>query len=319
MEKKYALAIHAGAGTIDASTMPLETMEDIHSSLKEAVEAGERILAEGGSALDAVEASVVVLENCPHFNAGHGACLTFEGHHELDAAIADGRTGDSGAVANVRYRTNPVKVARAVMDQTDHILLGGEGAERFADDAGFDRVDNDYFTTELRRKHWETLQEDRDNALQFNNAFRFGTVGAVAFDRDGNLAAATSTGGITDKRWGRIGDTPVIGAGTYAANDSCAVSCTGKGEYFIKHAVGHDLAARMRYLKQPLKVAIREVLEGSLNYPNGAGGLIAVDSNGKLVLDFNSTGMYRGWKYEAESIIYTGIETELTEHACHHH
>ena len=137
----------------------------------------------------------------------------------------------------------------------------------------------------------------------------------MAYDREGNLAAATSTGGITNKRWGRIGDTPVIGAGTYAANDSCAISCTGKGEYFIKHAVGFDLAARMRYLKQPLKVATREVLEGSLNYPNGAGGLIGVDNKGKLVLDYNSTGMYRGWKYEEENTIYTGIEAELTEHS----
>ena len=315
MDKKYAIAIHAGAGTIDVSTMSQDKVEGVHRSLKEAVEAGEHILAKGGSALDAVEASVVVLENCPHFNAGHGACLTFEGHHELDAAIADGRTGDSGAVANIRYRANPVKVARKVMDLTDHILLGGEGAERFADDAGFERVENDYFTTELRREHWETLQEDRDSALQFSNAFRFGTVGAVAYDRDGNLAAATSTGGITNKRWGRIGDTPLIGAGTYAANDSCAVSCTGKGEYFIKHAVGHDLAARMRYLKQPLKVAVREVLEGSLNYPNGAGGLIGVDNKGNLLLDYNSIGMYRGWKYEKEHTIYTGIEAELMEHS----
>ena len=177
MDKKYAIAIHAGAGTIDVSAMSQEKIEGVHSSLKEAVEAGDRILAEGGSALDAVEASVMVLENCPHFNAGHGACLTFEGHHELDAAVADGRTGDSGAVANVRYRANPVKVARAVMEHTDHILLGGEGAERFADDFGFERVENDYFTTELRRQHWETLKEDRENALQFSNAFRFGTVG----------------------------------------------------------------------------------------------------------------------------------------------
>ena len=315
MNKKYSIAIHGGAGTIDLATLSQDVIDEVHQGLKDAVVAGETILAQGGSALDAVEAAVVVLENAPRFNAGYGACLTFEGHHELDAAIADGCSGDSGAVANVRYRKNPVKVARAVLSHTDHILLGGEGAERFADELGFDRVTNESLTTDLRREHWETLQEDRDNALQFENAFRFGTVGAVACDRDGNLAAATSTGGITNKRWGRIGDTPLPGAGNYAANDSCAVSCTGKGEYFIKHAVGHDLAARMRYLKQPLKVAVREVLEGSLNYPNGAGGLIAVDNKGKLVVEYNSTGMYRGWKYEEDSTIYTGIEAELTEHS----
>ena len=314
MDRKYAIAIHAGAGTIDVSTMSGERIQDIHRALKDAVLAGETVLAAGGSAVDAVEASVVSLENCPHFNAGYGACLTFEGHHELDAAIADGRTGESGAVANVRYRANPVKLARAVMEHTDHMLLGGEGAERFGDAMGFERVENSYFTTELRRHHWETLQEDRDNALQFTNAFRFGTVGAVAMDREGNLASATSTGGITNKRWGRIGDTPVHGAGNYAANDSCAISCTGKGEYFMKHATGHDLAARMRYLKQPLKEAIREVLETTLNYPNGAGGMIGVDNQGELVLDYNSTGMYRGWKYEAEETIHTGIDAELVHH-----
>ncbi len=315
MDNKYSIAIHGGAGTIDLSTMPEDKQQGVHSALRDSVAAGEAILAKGGTALDAVEAAVVILENSAYFNAGHGACLTFEGHHELDAAIADGQTKEAGAVSGIQYRPNPINLARKVMTDTDHILLSGEGAERFADDCGFSRVENSYFTTDVRKKHWDTLQQDRDSALQFSDAFRFGTVGAVACDKQGNLASATSTGGITNKRWGRIGDTPLIGAGTYADNETCAVSCTGKGEYFIKHAVAYDLAARMKYLKQPLKVAVRELLATTLDYPEGAGGLIAVDNQGRLVLQFNSSGMYRGWKYEDDDIISTAIEAVIVEHS----
>lgn len=290
----WALAIHGGAGTIDPGR-PESERKGYEQALELALELGRRMLADGASALDTCEAVVRVLEDDPHFNAGVGAVFNERGEHELDASIMDGSTLRCGAVAGVRTVRNPVSLARLVMTQTRHVLLMGEGAEEFATAQGVERVPNSHFDTEARRRALEQVLEERRRTgsltgpVQQQNAY--GTVGCVARDREGRLAAATSTGGLTGKRYGRVGDTPVVGAGNYA-DDMVAVSGTGTGEQFIRHVVGHAIAARMRYGGQSLDEASRALVFDTLEKDDG--GVIAVDRAGNVAMPFNSTGMYRG-------------------------
>lgn len=298
----YVIAIHGGAGTIGKKNMTPEREEAYKQALTEALDLGEKILAEGGSALDAVEKTVEWLENNPLFNAGKGAVFTHEGTHELDASIMDGKTLAAGAVGGVRTIRNPIKLARKVMENSPHVFLAGRGAESFGLLHGLDTVSNSWFDTEHRRDSWQkALEKERQDSLQGqgylnqSDDIRFGTVGCVALDRNGNLAAATSTGGMTNKRWGRLGDSPVIGAGTYAENGVAAVSCTGDGEYFIRSAVAYDLVARMKYGGQSLKQAGDAIIHQKLPAMGGMGGLISLDAQGNIHLPFNSEGMYRAW------------------------
>lgn len=301
----YALAIHGGAGTIRKSDMTPEQEAEYRAALDSALNIGETILRDGGTALDAVTQTVVWLENCPLFNAGRGAVFTHDGRNELDASIMDGSTQAAGSVGGVTIVKNPVLLARTVMEKSPHVFLSGKGAEQFALENGLDTVGPDWFFTQ---KRWDalqkTLQEEKAKAPQGmsrkNPDHKFGTVGCVALDNKGNLAAATSTGGMTNKRWNRLGDTPVIGAGTYASNDACAVSCTGHGEYFIRYAVAHDVWARMVYGGLPLREAAEAVVLKKLVEKGGEGGLIAVDKSGNIAMPFNSEGMYRGYAKPGE-------------------
>ena len=308
-DANVAIAIHGGAGTILKSEMSAELEKAFLDKLGEALDAGHAVLLAGGNSLDAVVASVKVMEDSPLFNAGKGAVFTHEGVNELDAAIMDGSNLAAGAVAGVRTVKNPIELARKVMLDSPHVMLAGKGADEFAKTAGVELVDPKYFHTERR---WQQLQkllkandsgtklsEDADKTGSRKEAYRFsseenrfGTVGAVALDKKGHLAAATSTGGMTNKRWGRIGDAPVIGAGTYA-NAVCAVSATGHGEYFIRAAVAHDICARMEYQNTPLAQAADTVVMDKLVKMKGEGGIIAVDAKGNVALPFNSKGMYR--------------------------
>jgi beta-aspartyl-peptidase (threonine type) len=290
---KIALAIHGGAGTILKSAMTPELELEYRSGLENALRVGWAILEKGGSSLDAVEAAVVSLEDFPLFNAGHGSVFTHEGNVELDAAIMDGHKLKAGAVAFVKNIRNPVKLARLVMEKTEHVLLAGEGANLFAEQIGVPSEPDEYFFTEHR---WLQLQEAiAEGRVQLDHAAAkpVGTVGAVACDAKGNLAAATSTGGMTNKKFGRVGDTAIIGAGTYA-DEICSVSCTGHGEFFMLGVTAYDLAARMKYKGLGLADAARETIE-HLTAIGGEGGLIAVDALGNVVLPYNSEGMYRGF------------------------
>lgn len=288
-EKKptYALALHGGA-LDDVDQIPAERRVAMEAGLKKALETGRKILAEGGTSLDAVEQVIRVLEDDPRFNAGKGAVYNSVGGHELDASIMDGRTKACGAVAGVTTVKNPISLARLVMTHTRHVLLMGPGAEKFADETKVDRVDPEYFDTDFQFQKWH----ERRRKQAATEAPKKGTVGCVALDQHGNLAAGTSTGGLTDKKFGRVGDSPIIGAGTYAENSTCAVSCTGIGEQFIRNAVSYDIAARVRYARQPLSAAVREILEKVLQPEDG--GIIAVGADGTIVMDFNTTGMSRG-------------------------
>ena len=278
----WAIAIHGGAGVISEDRDP----EPYYQALEAALRAGAELLGEGEAALEVVERVVVMLEDDPKFNAGRGAVFTAAGTHELDAAIMDGRTLAAGAVAGVRHVRNPVLLARAVLERSPHVLLTGQGADDFAREVGLPRVPQDYFSTPERMQEW---REERQKQRAPDDR---STVGAVALDRYGNLAAATSTGGLTNKRWGRVGDVPIIGAGTYADNATAAISCTGRGEEFIRHVVAHDVAARIAYQKVPLQEAAAKVVEGVL--AKGDGGLIAVDRLGRIAMVYNSEGMFRG-------------------------
>jgi len=278
---QWAIAIHGGAGTIDKNEFA-EVRQEYLDALSAALEVGRNVLDEGGTSLDAVQQVIVTLENDPHFNAGKGAVFNAVGGHELDASIMDGDSLAAGAVAAVSTVKNPIVLARRVMERTRHVLLIGAGAERFADEMQVDRVANASFDTERRRKAWERKQA----------AEARGTVGCVALDRDGNLAAGTSTGGLTGKRFGRVGDSPVIGAGTYADNESCAVSCTGIGEEFMRHAVAYQVSAQMKLGGLELEAAARRVIDEVLR--PGDGGLIGVDHRGNIALAFNTPGMFRG-------------------------
>jgi L-asparaginase / beta-aspartyl-peptidase len=317
---KITLVIHGGAGTITKANMTPEKEKAYKEVLNQALKTGYAILEKGGSSLDAVEATVRVMEDSPLFNAGKGAVFTNEGKNELDAAIMDGKTGKAGAVASLTTVRNPITAARAVMDQSEHVMLIGQGAEKFAKEKGLEIVDPSYFRTETRYQQLQKLKEkegektkldhDSSGTSSTENIFvegeKFGTVGAVALDAYGNLAAATSTGGMTNKRYGRVGDVPIIGAGTYADNNTCAVSATGHGEYFIRSVVAHDIAALMEYKGYSLKKAADEVVMKKLVKRGGEGGVIAVDRDGNVAMPFNSAGMYRGYikKGKAEVAIY---------------
>lgn len=280
---EIVLAIHGGAGTIARDKMTPEREAAMRADLERALREGHAILAAGGTSLDAVTRSIVVLEDSPYFNAGKGAVFTHEGVNELDAAIMSGATLAAGAVASVRTAKNPILLARAVMEKSPHVMLVGPGADQFAEVAGVERVEPSYFRTDER---WQQLQDKL-------SAEKHGTVGAVALDRSGALAAGTSTGGMVNKRWGRVGDSPLIGAGTYA-NGVCAVSATGHGEFFIRHAVAHDICARMQYLGISLERAAQQVVMEDLVRARGEGGVIALDRDGNVSMTFNSEGMYRG-------------------------
>jgi len=295
-DSPIALAIHGGAGTISRADLSAEQEAAIRADLDAALDAGSRVLRDGGAALDATIAAVTVLEDSPWFNAGKGAVFAAEGHNELDASIMDGATLRAGAVAGLRHIRNPILLARAVMEQSPHVMLIGEGAERFAASIGMQPVDPSYFRTEARWKQLEAArarESSQSDARPPAGAY-FGTVGAVALDRQGRLAAATSTGGMTNKRWGRVGDAPIIGAGNYA-DDGCAVSATGWGEFFIRLAVAHDICARVRYLGSDVQAAAEAVVLKRLGELGGEGGVIAIDRRGRIALPFNSAGMYRGW------------------------
>lgn len=300
----YVMVVHGGAGAIARENMDPETEAAYLSALHAALDAGEAILQNGGAAIDAIEAAIVLMEDDSLFNAGRGAVFTFDGSHELDASIMDGESLEAGAVAGVRTLKNPVLAARAVMEHSVHVFLAGKGAEEFAIEQGLEQVDPGWFHTDSRRRSLLRMQSAEGQGTLPPPATlqdsKFGTVGAVALDKQGNLAAGTSTGGMTNKRWNRIGDAPVIGAGTYADNRSCAVSCTGHGEYFIRYAVAHEIAARLRHGGQSLEEATRSVLFDELLPIGGTGGLIAVDKDGNLVMDFNTSGMYRGYAKPGE-------------------
>jgi L-asparaginase / beta-aspartyl-peptidase len=292
---RAVLVVHGGAGTLSASELTPRRVQAYRAGIERALRAGNRVLQNGGPALDAVMHAVEALENNPLFNAGRGAVYNAAGQHELDAAIMDGATLRAGAVAGVRHIKNPVRAARAVMERTRHVLLAGGAADRFARHAGLDIVPGEYFDTARRRAALKRVQErERSGGLQAASAAdRHGTVGAVALDAAGDLAAATSTGGYTNKMAGRVGDSPVIGAGTYADNETCAVSGTGDGEFFIRAALGYDITARMRYLREPLQTAARHAL-ARVTALGGSGGLIALDRRGRIAMPFSSAGMYRG-------------------------
>lgn len=277
----YAIAIHGGAGTIPR-TMDAEQVAAYEASLRRALTLGRDRLAEGKSALDVCEAVIRDLEDDPLFNAGKGAVFTYDGTHELDASIMDGATMACGAVAGVKTVKNPISLARKVMEQTKHVLLVGEGAEAFATEMKVERVENSWFDTDKRRQQWQEAQAKEGIK---------GTVGCVALDRAGHLAAGTSTGGLTNKRWGRVGDSPIIGAGTYASDTTVAVSCTGTGEEFIRYGVARTVATRMALAGDDVEQAARAALSP---LKKGDGGLIAVDRRGKIALTFNTDGMYRG-------------------------
>jgi beta-aspartyl-peptidase (threonine type) len=299
-QKKFSLAIHGGAGTIDRNKITPELERAYRDGLERSLRAGYEILEKGGSSLDAVEAAVRVLEDDPHFNAGKGAVFTDAGTNELDAAIMDGKTLKAGAVASVKHIRNPISLARMVMEKSPHVMMDCAGAEAFAKQNGVELVDQKYFYTEER---WQALQRVKDAEKKGGGAGgkkfiisdqdRHGTVGAVALDQAGNIAAATSTGGTTNKKAGRIGDSPIIGAGTYANNATCAVSATGDGEYFIRACVGHDVSALMEYRGMSLGEAAQQVLDKVAKL-GGTGGLIAIDRKGNIAQPFNTSGMYRG-------------------------
>jgi beta-aspartyl-peptidase (threonine type) len=289
------LVVHGGAGAIKRAEMTSEKEQAIRGDLERALRAGHAILAGGGTSLDAVTAVVVILEDSPHFNAGKGAVFNAEGVNELDASIMDGATRRAGAVAGVHRVKNPVRLARAVMEQSPHVMLVGDGAEAFGRSVGVEMVDPAYFRTEQR---WQELQKAKERErLEPRTALPstgyMGTVGAVALDKRGRLAAATSTGGMTNKRWGRIGDSPVIGAGTYA-NASCAVSATGWGEFFIRAVVAHDICARVAYKGESIARAADRVVMQTVPTLGGDGGVIALDAKGRFAMPFNTEGMYRG-------------------------
>ncbi len=280
-----AIAIHGGAGAVRT---------EMQSSHREgawtALTVGREVLLQGGSAVDAAVAAVVALENNPLFNAGHGAVFTHDGTNELDSSIMDGKTLKAGAVASLKHIRNPISLARLVMEKSPHVMLVGDGAEAFAKEMGVKFVDQKYFYTDER---WQALQKLKASPAPPRDKDRHGTVGAAALDRAGNLAAGTSTGGMTNKKSGRVGDSPIIGAGTYANNETCAVSCTGDGEYFIRRAVAHDVSASMEYKGLTVKEAAQSAIE-RVGRIGGTGGLIAIDKAGNVAMPFNTSGMYRG-------------------------
>ena len=309
-QNKLVLVIHGGAGTITRESMTPELEQAYQQKLSEALTAGYAVLEKGGTSLEAITTAIQIMEESPLFNAGRGAVFTHEGRNELDASIMDGKTGQAGAVAGVTTVKSPILAAQAVMQKSPHVLLTGKGAETFAQEQGLEIVDPSHFFDQRRFDQLKRLQEreqldnkegsikEQEPVKDHESVFdikKFGTVGAVALDKFGNLAAGTSTGGMTNKRWGRVGDAPIIGAGTYANNETCAVSATGHGEFFIRNVVAYDVAARMKYKNISLQKAADEVVMKTLKDQGGEGGIIAVDNKGNIAMPFNTSGMYRGF------------------------
>jgi beta-aspartyl-peptidase (threonine type) len=298
----FGIVIHGGAGTLPRAQMSSDAERKYRAGLNEAIDAGYAVLQHSGTSLDAVTRAVVLLEDNPLFNAGRGSVFTLDGRNELDASIMEGHTLKAGAVCGLTRIRNPVELARAVMERSEHVMLAGAGAEEFAASQGFSFVPQSYFYTAER---WQQLERIRSGeiALSGHTISHVGTVGAVALDRHGHVAAATSTGGMTGKRFQRIGDSPIIGAGTYADDRSCAVSATGHGEIFIRAAVAHDICARMRYGGRGVGAAAREVIFGQLPALGGEGGVIAIDAQGEIAMEFNSEGMFRARRREGEETL----------------
>lgn len=290
---EYAIAIHGGAGSSSTNLSDLVKRSQ-RRALEEALKSGQEILQAGGSSLDAVEKVIRSLEDAPQFNAGKGAVFNSEGDHELDASIMDGKTRACGAVAGVTIAKNPISLARKVMTETEHVMLSGQGADAFAEELGVETVTNRYFSTDFRYRAWQRAlhAESHSSSHTGANRIHFGTVGCVALDSSGNLAAGTSTGGLTNKKFGRIGDSPIVGAGTFADNQTCAVSCTGIGEQFIRNVVAYDVSAMMEYRAVTLEESVRTILTEKLK--PGYGGIIAVANDGQIVMQFNTAGMARG-------------------------
>ena len=306
-QRDYVIVVHGGAGALNSMKDQPERATAYYAALDSALMVGDRVLSAGGAGIDAVVAVVQYLENNPLFNAGVGATCTADGTFELDASIMDGKDLSAGAVAGVKHIKNPIKAALCVKNNSPHVLLSGAGADKFAKEQGLEMVeDNMYFATPRTMRLIDSLKQESG---------KNGTVGCVVLDRDGNLAAGTSTGGMFKKNWGRIGDTPVIGAGTYADNNTCAVSCTGHGEYFIRYAVAFNLSARMKYLKEDIESAANHIIHEELNPDAGNGGLIAVDKDGNIAMPFNSGGMFRGYLYKEKGtsgiVKKVGITGEL--------
>lgn len=308
----FGIAVHGGAGTIPQEDMTPERESAYRQGLEEALRRGHTVLKEGGASLDAVEAAVRALEDFPLFNAGRGSVFNADGQHEMDASIMEGHTLKAGAVAGVGNVKNPVGLARRVLDKSQHVLISGMGAFEFAHQEKVLLEDDEYFFDQFRYDQWQkvagsdAVQLDHSSSGAQDGKGKFGTVGAVALDQHGHLAAATSTGGMTNKRWQRIGDSPIIGAGTYANDGTCAVSCTGHGESFIRAVAAYDVSALVEYKGLSLEEAVREVVHRKLPLLDGDGGLIAIDRNGTIVLDFNCSGMYRG-QCGTDGVIRTAI------------
>jgi beta-aspartyl-peptidase (threonine type) len=304
----FSIAIHGGAGTILKSSMTPEIEAEYLKALDDALAKGEAILKEGGSALDAVSASVVSMEDNILFNAGRGSVFSHDGSQQMDAAIMCGRRVDAGAVTAIDEVRNPILLCREILEKSEHILLSAEGAKEFAKLNKLEFKEKDWFFSEFRHQQFlEALAEDRVQLDHSNGNFKYGTVGAVAKDIHGDIAAATSTGGMTNKKFGRVGDSPIVGSGTYANNETCAISCTGNGEAFIREVVGHQVSCLMKYAGMNLSEASNKVVQELLPKIDGSGGLIGVDQKGNIVLPFNSEGMYRGFSKsngEREIAIY---------------
>lgn len=301
---KHAIAIHGGAGTILRNLMTPEKEAQYKFGLQNALETGNKILASGGSSLDAVEAAVMSMENFPLFNAGKGAVFTNKGTHEMDASIMEGKNLEAGAVSGISNIQNPVHLAKIIMQKSGHVFLQGADAELFAKTMNLPFQDNDYFYTDERFNQWQNVKDSDtyqlDHTVLETGEKKFGTVGAVALDIHGNLAAATSTGGMTNKRFGRVGDSPIIGAGTYANNHTCAISCTGHGEFFMRAVVAYDISCLMEYKAYTLQQACNYVVKDKLVKMGGEGGLIGMDAFGNIELCFNSDGMYRAYLKQGE-------------------
>ncbi len=308
---KFSLVLHGGAGTIKKENMTAEKEKAYRKKLEEALNKGYAVLESGGTSIEAVIATITIMEDSPLFNAGKGAVFTNEGKNEMDASIMDGATHQAGAVASITIVKNPITAAYAVMTKSPHVMMAGKGAEKFAKEVGLEIVDPSYFFTEQRFNHLKKIKEkekieldhDEDKGSIKNNDYKFGTVGVAALDKFGNLAAGTSTGGMTNKRFGRIGDSPIIGAGTYADNMTCAVSATGHGEFFIRNVVAYDIAALMKYKNMTLKEAAEAVVKKKLVKIGGNGGIIALDRQGNIAMPFNTAGMYRGYIKEKDKAV----------------
>lgn len=293
----FAIVIHGGAGNITPENLSEEQQAEYKATLTEAIAVGHTILKNGGNSLDAVEKTINILEDSPLFNAGKGAVFTNAETNELDASIMDGKTLNAGASAGTKTVKNPISLARAVMEKSPHVMLSGEGAETFAEEQGLEMVSPDYFSTEKQLNSIKRIKE-----AEKENDWKFGTVGCVALDQAGNLAAGTSTGGMSNKRWGRIGDSPIIGAGTYANNRTCGVSATGWGEFFIRSVVAHDISALMEYRGWSLEDAAKEVIQKKLPELGGDGGIIAIDYHGNIIMEFNTPGMFRASMSENDTL-----------------